>query len=70
MTNHYHHTQLGYLVIIALAITWLFSALLMAVFGFNWIAFATMAILGVSLVLFATLTVVIEEDVLEIRFCG
>jgi hypothetical protein len=40
----------------------------MAVYGFDWISFAVLIILGVCLVLFATLTVVIEEDVLEVRF--
>ena len=68
MAKHYQHTQVGYLIIIALAIAWLFSAFLMAVFGFNWFAFAALTIFGVCLVLFATLTVVIAEDVLEIRF--
>jgi hypothetical protein len=68
MTNHYHHTQIGYLTIIALAITLLFSALLMAVSGIHWIAIVVLALLAICLVLFATLTVVIEGDILEIRF--
>jgi energy-coupling factor transporter transmembrane protein EcfT len=62
------YTQIGYSIIIALAITLLFMAYLVAVYGFNWIAFTVLIILGVCLVLFATLTVVIEKDVLEIRF--
>jgi len=68
MIKRYQHTQIGYLTIIALAIALFFIAYLVAVYGFNWIAFAVLIILGVCLVLFATLTVVIEEDVLEIRF--
>jgi len=68
MTYHYHHTQIGYFTIIALAIALLFSALLMAVIGFNWITFAALIIFSVCLALFATLTVVIVDDVLEIRF--
>ena len=68
MIKRYQHTQIGCLIIIALAIGLLFIAYLMAVYGFNWIAFAVLIILGVCLVLFATLTVLIEEDVLEIRF--
>jgi len=68
MTNHYHHTQIGYLTIIALAIALLFSALLMAVAGIHWIAIVVLALLAICLVLFATLTVVIEGDILEIRF--
>ena len=68
MIKQYQHTQIGYLVIIALAIGMFFIACLMAVYGFNWIALAVLIILGVCLVLFATLTVVIEDDILEIRF--
>ena len=68
MTNHYHHIQIGYLTIIALAITLLFSALLMAVAGIHWISIVVLALLAICLVLFATLTVVIEGLILEIRF--
>ena len=68
MIKRYQHTQIGYFIVIALAITLLFIAYLVAVYGFNWIAFTVLIILGVCLVLFATLTVVIEKDVLEIRF--
>jgi hypothetical protein len=53
---------------IVLVIGLVFIACLMAVYGFNWIPFIVLIILGVCLVLFATLTVMIEEDVLEIRF--
>jgi len=68
MVEHYQHTQIGYLLIIALAIVPLFSAYRMTVYGFNWIDFSAIVLIGVFLVLFATLTVVIEEDVLRIRF--
>lgn len=68
MVKLYQHTQIGYLTIIALAGGLLFIARLITVDGFNWIAFTVMISLGICLVLFATLTVVIEEDVLEIRF--
>lgn len=68
MIKRYHHLQIGYLTIIVLAIGLFFIACLMAVYGFNWIAFAVLIVLGLCIVLFATLTVVIEEDVLEIRF--
>lgn len=66
--ERYRHTQIGYVTIIALAIALLFIAYLMAVQGFNWIAFVVLIILAVCLMLFATLTVVVEEDVLEVRF--
>lgn len=68
MTNHYHHTQIGYLTITVLGIALLCSALLMAIVGFNWIGFAVLVFIATCLVLFATLTVDINEDLLEIRF--
>ena len=68
MIKRYQHTQIGYLIIIALAIALLFIVYRITVYGFNWIAFAVLIILGACLVLFATLTVVIEEDALKIRF--
>ena len=68
MVKHYQHTQIGYLLIIALAIVPLFIAYRMTVHGFSWIVFSVIVLVGVFLVLFATLTVVIEEDVLRIRF--
>lgn len=64
----YHHTQIGYLVMIASAIGLLSIAGSMAAYGFYWIVFAVLIITGVCLVLFATLTIVIEEDLLEVRF--
>lgn len=68
MTNHYHHTQIGYFVIISLAIAWLFCLLFMVFVGFYWITFATLALFSICLALFATLTVDINADLLEIRF--
>ena len=76
MIKHYQHTQIGYLIIALTAIGLIFIACLIAdltsVFGFNWIVFLILSIgpiiPGVCLALFATLTVVITEDVLEIRF--
>ncbi|MEA1909345.1 MAG: hypothetical protein U9N43_10045 [Euryarchaeota archaeon] len=68
MVKHYQHTQIGYLLIIALAIVPLFMAYRMTVHGFNWIDFSAIVLIGVFLVLFATLTVVIEENILRIRF--
>jgi len=66
--RHYQHTQFGYFIIIVLAVGLLLVAGLMAIHGFNWIALSVLIFFGVSLALFATLTVVIWEDILEIRF--
>ena len=68
MIKQYQHIQIGYLMIIVYTLGILFIACPMAIYGFNWITFVALIILGVCLVLFATLTVVIDEDVLEIRF--
>ncbi len=68
MTKHYQHTQIGYLSIIIFVSALLFITYLMVIYGFNWVALAVMIILSVCLALFATLTVVIEGEVLEIRF--
>jgi len=68
MSHHYHHIQIGYLTILALAIILVFSLLLMAVAGFNWIGFAVLVFIAICLILFATLTVEINDDLLEIRF--
>ena len=68
MINRYQHIQIGYLTIGMLGAVALFIVCLMAVAGFTWTAFALLVILLISLVLFATLTVIIEKDVLEIRF--
>ncbi|MDZ7265157.1 MAG: hypothetical protein ONB16_11260 [candidate division KSB1 bacterium] len=68
MLNHYHHTQVGFFTIIALAVAWVFSALLMANLGLYWPVLVAMIIFSICLVLFATLTVDIKERVLEIRF--
>ena len=68
MIKPYQHTQIGYLTITTLIIGMLFIACLMTAGGFDWIPFTVLIILGVCLALFATLTIVIKEDVLEIRF--
>ena len=68
MIKRYQHTQIGYLIIIILVIVSVFIVYFMDVQDFNWIAFTILIIFGVCLVLFATLTVVIEGNVLGIRF--
>lgn len=68
MTNHYQHTQIGYFVIVGLAIACLFCLLFMVFISFNWITFATLVFFSICLALFATLTVDIGNDTVEIRF--
>jgi hypothetical protein len=68
MQNRYEHTQVGYLIIIAVLATLILIGIILALAGFNWIAFAVMVLLAATLVLFSSLTVVIEDDILEVRF--
>lgn len=64
----YHHTQVGYLTIIVFAIALFLITAIMAMNVFSWIAFTVLIILGICLLLFSTLTVIIRDEVLEIRF--
>ena len=64
----YHHTQIGYLTIIVFAFALFLITIIMAMSVFSWIAFIGLIILGICLLLFSTLTVIIRDEVLEIRF--
>jgi len=68
MPKRYQHTQIGYVTIIAVVISLLLIGYIMTVYVFNWIAFAVLIILAIFLVLFATLTVVIDQEAIDIRF--
>lgn len=64
----YRRTQIGYLTIIVLAFALFFIIIIMAMSVFSWIAFVVLIILGICLLSFSTLTVIIRDEVLEIRF--
>lgn len=64
----YRHTQIGYVLIVALGIALLGIAVRITFYRFNWIVFSVLILLGICLVLFRTLTVQIVGDDLEIRF--
>ncbi len=68
MTKRYEHTQVGYLVIAAMAAVMVLIGVVLANAGINWIAIAVLVIIAVALVLFSSLTVVIWEEELEARF--
>jgi len=68
MIKHYQHTQIGYLIMVILIIGIFFLAYLLTFHGFVWIIFIITLIFGFCLILFATLTVIIKEEILEIRF--
>ena len=68
MIKHYEHTQVGYLIIVAMAATMVLIGIVLANAGINWIAIGVLIIIAVALVLFCSLTVVIWEEELEVRF--
>lgn len=68
MIERYKHTQVGYLVIIAMAAVMVLIGFILANTGTNWIAIGGLVVIAVALVLFSSLTVVIREDELEVRF--
>lgn len=68
MNSNYEHTQIGYLMIAALAVGLLSIMYSIAVYSFDWNFLIVLIILGVCLAIFPTLKVMIAEDVMEIRF--
>ena len=68
MGKRYQHTQVGYLIITAMVAAMVLVGIILACSGFNWIAVGVSAVIGIALVLFFSLTVVINENELEVRF--
>ncbi len=68
MIKHYEHTQVGYLIIVAMAAVMVLIGIVLAKAGINWIAIGVLITIAVALVLFSSLTVVIWEEELEVRF--
>ncbi|MFC2045203.1 hypothetical protein ACFLUH_00795 [Chloroflexota bacterium] len=68
MTKRYEHTQVGYLIIIVMTVALIAVGVALVNEGMNWIAILVMAIIAVALVQYSSLTVVIREDLLEVRF--
>ncbi len=68
MIERYKHTQVGYLIIAAMAAVMVLIGVVLADAGINWIAIGVLVVIAVALVLFSSLTVIIWEDKLEVRF--
>jgi len=68
MVKRYEHTQVGYLIIVALAAAMIITGIVLAVSGINVIAIAVLVILAVTLVLFPSLTVSIWAEDLIVQF--
>lgn len=68
MAKRYEHTQVGYLVIVAMTAAMTLIGLVLANAGMNWVAIGVLVVIAAALVLFSSLTVIIREDDLEVRF--
>ena len=68
MVKRYEHTQVGYLIIVALAAAIILTGIVLAFSGINVSAIAVLVILAVALVLFPSLTVSIWEEDLIVQF--
>jgi hypothetical protein len=68
MIKRYEHTQVGYLIIVAIVAAMVLIGIIFANAGINWIAIGVLVVLAVALVLFPSLTVVIWAEELEVRF--
>ncbi|MBA7547308.1 hypothetical protein ES705_39722 [subsurface metagenome] len=68
MIKRYEHTQVGYVIITAMAAAMVLIGIVLANTGINWVAIGVLVVIAVALVLFSSLTVVIWEEELEARF--
>jgi hypothetical protein len=68
MIKRYEHTQVGYVIIVAIVAVMVAIGIILADTGMNWIATAVLVLLAVVLVLFPSLTVVISEEELVVQF--
>ena len=68
MIKRYEHTQVGYLIIVAISSAMVLVGIVLANVGTNWIAIGVLVVMAIALVLFSSLTVVIWEEELEVRF--
>lgn len=67
MTESYHHTQIGYVILISFAAALALLLYLMSTLGGQPVAVAVTILLLACLPLFSTLTVIIRGDILEVR---
>jgi len=68
MIEHYEHTQIGYLIIVAIAAAMVAIGIMLVTSGINVIAIAVLVTLAVALVLFYSLTVTLWEEELVMKF--
>jgi hypothetical protein len=65
--ERYSHTQIGYLLLVAVGASLVLIIGRMLIRGFNWVALVVTIILAGCLCLFATMTVILNSHQLEVR---
>jgi len=68
MIKRYEHTQVGYLIIVAVVATMVAIGIILANTNFNWIAIAVLVVLAIVVLLFHSLTVVISGEEMVVQF--
>ena len=68
MTKRYEHTQVGYVIIVAIVVAMVAVGIILSGTGTNFIAIGVLVVLAVALVSFCSLTVVISEEELSVQF--
>ena len=63
----YNHTQIGWLTLISLGIGILLTSYLGTLHS-NWVALSVLGVLVICVVLFASLTVIVNDNSVEIKF--
>ena len=67
MTKRYEHTQVGYVIIVAIVVAMVAVGIILSGTGTNFIAIGVLVVLAVALVSFCSLTVVISEEQLSVQ---
>ena len=67
MIKHYEHTQVGYLIIAAMAAVMVLIGVVLANVGINWIAIGALVVIAVALVLFSIVNINYQ---LSIFYCN
>ena len=68
MIKRYEHTQVGYLIIVAIAAAMIAIGIILVTSGINVIAIVVLVVLAGALVLFPSLTVTIWQEELTVKF--
>jgi hypothetical protein len=66
--TRYHHTQIGWAIIVAMPLSIVLIIILMFFYEFSWTPVIVALVLGLTTLLFGSLTVEIDQEYLTVRF--